>query len=134
MTMLQRQLLIFCFMHHQLLITRCANTSFSKSVNGKTPLYVGGFFTFDETVAATARLPQVAQKAIEHINNVPFLLDEYELRLRWGYTKASDNSSVFVIYLFCAIMPLYNMENKERTIFEIRSSANIIQGVREKIV
>ena len=55
----------------------------------KTMLHVGGFFTFDETVPVTAVMPEVAQRAIDHINNLPFLLHDYELRLRWGFTKVS---------------------------------------------
>ena len=61
---------------------------------GKTPLYIGGFFPYDETIYVTAGMPRVAQTAVDHINNMPFLLQDYELRLRWGYTKVRSNGNI----------------------------------------
>ncbi|XP_072030527.1 gamma-aminobutyric acid type B receptor subunit 2-like [Amphiura filiformis] len=96
MAALHSCLVCFC-LAHLCLTARCMNSS-SSDHHGKTPLYVGGFFTFDETVSATAKLPQVAMKAIEHINNLSFLLDDYELRLRWGYTKGTGAGALSVLH------------------------------------
>ena len=49
----------------------------------KIPLHMGGFFSFPNIDVYTS-IPTTVQTAVDHINNLTGILDDYELRLRCG--------------------------------------------------
>ena len=61
--------------------------------NGKIPIYVGGFFPIGGHPAFNS-LPGTVQTAIDHINSLQGILDDYELRMRWNWTNVSIGYNV----------------------------------------
>ena len=59
-----------------------------KANNGKIPIYVGGFFPIGGHPAFSS-LPGTVQTAIDHVNSLQGILDDYELRMRWNWTNVS---------------------------------------------
>ena len=85
-------------------------TSFlTQAVEGrkeKTPIYIGGFFPIGGHPAFVS-LPHTVQTAINHVNSLPGILDDYELRMRWNWTSVSQSylfSSTYIFFcrfIFC---------------------------------
>ena len=51
----------------------------------KTVLHVGGFFAFPDS-PLLGFLQSVAQTALDHINSLDGILDDYHLEMRWNWT------------------------------------------------
>ncbi len=60
----------------------------------RIPIYVGGFFPIGGHPAFVS-LPHTVQTAIDHINDLPGILDGYELRMRWNWTDVSRPRILF---------------------------------------
>ncbi len=57
--------------------------------SSKIPLYIGGIFPFSDTHVFLGSFPRIVLAAVEHVNEMEGLLDEYELRMKWGWTYVS---------------------------------------------
>ncbi|XP_022089373.1 gamma-aminobutyric acid type B receptor subunit 2-like [Acanthaster planci] len=55
----------------------------------KTVIYMGGFFAFPEN-PFLATHPGIVQTAIDHVNSLEGILDDYHLRMKWNWTGADD--------------------------------------------
>ncbi|XP_038068446.1 gamma-aminobutyric acid type B receptor subunit 2-like [Patiria miniata] len=55
----------------------------------KTAVYMGAFFAFPNSPLLGA-LQAVAQTALDHVNSLEGILDDYQLRMRWNWTGAAD--------------------------------------------
>ncbi|XP_071477852.1 gamma-aminobutyric acid type B receptor subunit 2-like [Diadema antillarum] len=86
------------------------STSFSSSVSSttgsvrKTPIYIGAFFPF-EGEEAFADLPDTVQTAIDHVNELPGFLDNYQLRMRWNWTNGSPAAALQILNDFVTTGP-----------------------------
>ena len=64
----------------------------------RTPVYIGGFFSHGGTWDASGILPAV-QMAIDHINERPDILPDYELRMVWNDTQVGYGCKSSQIYV-----------------------------------
>lgn len=62
--------------------------------DGKIPIYLGGFFTLGGNWDGSGILP-VVEMALEHVNNRPDLLADYELRMVWNDTQVRHSFFLF---------------------------------------
>ena len=62
---------------------------------GKIPLYLGGYFPLGGGWDGSGFVVS-SQMALDHINNNPNILEDYELRMVWNDTQVS---SVFFLHI-----------------------------------
>ena len=55
------------------------------NATGKRPVYIGAFLP--SFLPAYSTLAETLQVAVDHVNNLTGILDDFELRLRWNWTK-----------------------------------------------
>ncbi|XP_022089293.1 uncharacterized protein LOC110978536 [Acanthaster planci] len=61
---------------------------------------MGGFFAFPDSPLLGA-LQSVAQTAVDHVNSLDGILDDYHLEMRWNWTGAADpEEALRVLYTF----------------------------------
>ena len=63
----------------------------------KIPLYIGGIFPFSDTDVFLGSFPRTVLAAIDHVNNMTGLLDDYELKMKWGWTFVSTFLHFFAL-------------------------------------
>ncbi|XP_030853025.1 gamma-aminobutyric acid type B receptor subunit 2-like [Strongylocentrotus purpuratus] len=100
----------------------------------KIPIYVGGFFPI-EGHWAHELLPRTVQTAIDHVNELPGILDDYELRMRWNWTMGSPANALRLLHDFVSSGPPVLMtwgpmfSSVATVVNEIAPEYNIVQVV-----
>ncbi|XP_041469544.1 uncharacterized protein LOC121419238 isoform X1 [Lytechinus variegatus] len=67
------------------------------SNDDKIPIYLGGFFTLGGNWDGSGILP-VVEMALEHINNRPDLLADYDLRMVWNDTQCDAGLGTKILF------------------------------------
>ena len=90
-------------------------TSVSEDVSAvgpKIPIYLAGFFSLNAGLDLSSLVPAV-DMALEHINERPDILADYELKMEWKDTQVclrkKKYSSWFFIYTMCLATKLSEM-------------------------
>ncbi|XP_027040338.1 gamma-aminobutyric acid type B receptor subunit 2-like [Pocillopora damicornis] len=86
------------FFHVTCLLYCIVLTSFTKCDNttSKIPLYIGGFFgvNIQEGAWSTAEVIPSLEMALEHVNNDPSILVDYQLKYVWNDSKCESGSGI----------------------------------------
>ncbi|XP_072015945.1 gamma-aminobutyric acid type B receptor subunit 1-like [Amphiura filiformis] len=74
-----------------------ANLTTTTSNVGKTPIYIGGFFSHGGAWDASGILPAVAM-GLDHINEREDILPDYDLRMVWNDTQCDPSLGTRVLF------------------------------------
>ncbi|XP_030853026.1 gamma-aminobutyric acid type B receptor subunit 2-like [Strongylocentrotus purpuratus] len=114
--------------------TSTSSASTESMTISKIPIYVGGFFPI-EGHSAFESLPRTVQTAIDHVNELPGILDDYELRMRWNWTMGSPANALRLLHDFVSTGPPVLMtwgpmfSSVATVVNEITPEYNIVQVV-----
>ncbi|XP_071808954.1 gamma-aminobutyric acid type B receptor subunit 2-like [Asterias amurensis] len=69
------------------------------NATGKRPVYIGAFLP-SSSLPSHSTLVETLQVAVDHVNNLTGILDDFELRLRWNWTETEPGRGLLIMNEF----------------------------------